>query len=99
MNRLLPKILSGLIVLAGVVMTDRCPAQDDVTTVRITDQVLVADCDRLGINLGGDAYYSGAALVKNRIQANFEGTSYRQCHFGPVWTENGCSTWFGVPDA
>jgi len=26
--------------------------------------------------------------------ANFEGTSYRQCHFGPVQDERGATTWF-----
>ncbi len=52
-----------------------------------------------GINqTGGDTYYSGAVLRKKRAEENFEGTSYRQCHFGPVWKENGCSTWFGVPE-
>ena len=91
-------LFSILFAFTALIAADRCAAQN-VTTVRITDEVLVPDCDRLGINLGGDAYYSGAALVKNRVRANFEGTSYRQCHFGPVWTENGCSTWFGVPDA
>ena len=91
-------LFSILFLFATLIAADWCAAQD-VTTVRITDEILVPDCDRLGINLGGDAYYSGAALVKKRVRANFEGTSYRQCHFGPVWTENGCSTWFGVPDA
>ena len=68
-----------------------------VTTIRLTDEVLVEDCSRFGINLGGDNYYSGAVLRKRRVEESFEGTSYRQCHFGPVWKENGCSTWFGVP--
>jgi len=71
---------------------------DQLTTIRLTDNVLVEDCSRFGINLGGDAYYSGAVLVKKRVRCNFEGTSYRQCHFGPVWKKNGASTWFGVPD-
>ena len=66
-----------------------------VTTIGITDKVLVKDTMRLGINLGGDAYYSGAALVRMRSWASFEGTSYRQCHFGPVQDEHGATTWFG----
>ncbi|NQT50656.1 hypothetical protein HQ576_01320, partial [bacterium] len=67
----------------------------EVTTVTLTDKVLVKDTVRLGINLGGDAYYSGAALVKRRSVQNFEGTTYRQCHFGPVNGEDGMGTWFG----
>lgn len=50
---------------------------DEVNTIELTDRVLVQDTVRFGINLGGDAYYSGAALVKKRVQENFEGTSYR----------------------
>ena len=67
---------------------------DAVTTIRVTDEVLVGDTMRLGINLGGDAYYSGAALVKKRECANFEGTMYRTCHFGPGSDAEGVSTWF-----
>jgi len=66
----------------------------EVTTVRITDRVLVEDTVRFGINLGGDNYYSGAVLVKKRGQENFEGTLYRQCHFGPGADEHGMATWF-----
>ena len=36
---------------------------DSVTTIRLTDKVLVEDTMRLGVNLGGDAYYSGVALA------------------------------------
>ena len=66
-----------------------------VTVIEMTDKVLVKDAVRFGINLGGDAYYSGAALVKDRARENFEGTSYRQCHFGPGSDSQGASTWFG----
>jgi len=76
----------------------RCAMAEDVTTIRITDRVLVKDAQRLGINLGGDAYYSGAALVKKRAQENFEGTIYRQCHFGPGYDEQGLATWFTPSD-
>ena len=55
--------------------------------IQTSEQVLVADCTRLGINVGGDTYYSGAALVKKRVCENFEGTSYRQCHFGPLLSD------------
>ncbi len=70
----------------------------DWTTIRLTDRVLVEDTIPLGINLGGDAYYSGAALVKLRAQFNFEGTMYRQCHFGPGSDDRSISTWFRPND-
>lgn len=89
--------MNALSVLAVIILSGSAPASSS-TTITITDQVLVKDCIRLGINLGGDAYYSGAALVKKRASVNFEGTSYRQCHFGPVQDEHGTTTWFGVPD-
>ena len=73
-------------------------ADDSVTTIRLTDEVLVEDTMRLGINLGGDAYYSGAALVKKRARNNFEGTMYRTCHFGPGSDTDGVSTWFTPRD-
>ncbi len=83
-------------LIVGVVC--RCALAEDVTTIRVTDRVLVKDAQRLGINLGGDAYYSGAALVKKRAQENFEGTMYRQCHFGPGYDEQGLATWFTPSD-
>ena len=51
----------------------------EAVEISITDKVLVKDCVRFGINLGGDTYYSGAALLKKRSTRNFEGTSFRQC--------------------
>ena len=72
---------------------------DDVTTITLTDKVLVADTVPFGINLGGDAYYSGAALTKLRAKETFEGTTYRQCHFGPVNDARGATTWFGLNDS
>ena len=70
-------------------------AEPEPTVVELTDKVLVKDTSRFGINLGGDAYYSGAALVKDRARENFEGTSYRRCHFGPGSGADGAATWFG----
>jgi hypothetical protein len=81
-------------VLLSVNPTADRSANSPVTTVRITDRVLVKDTIRFGINLGGDNYYSGAVLVKMRARENFEGTLYRQCHFGPGSDEHGVSTWF-----
>lgn len=90
-------VVSVLIGLASLSLWLAPAAQGqtgDVLTVEMGDRVLVKDTARLGINLGGDAYYSGAALVKKRVLENFEGTSYRQCHFGPLQDENGATTWF-----
>ena len=78
-----------------------CTAAEEgqtATTVRLTDKVLVRDCSRFGINLGGDNYYSGSVLLKQRAVANFEGSTYRQAHFGPIWDERGASTWFGMSE-
>ena len=84
---------------AALLAIAACAASaQEATTVTITDRVLVEDTIRFGINLGGDAYYSGAALVKKRVRENFEGTSYRQCHFGPLQDEHGATTWFSVRD-
>jgi len=69
---------------------------DDVTNIRLTDEVVVKDCIPFGLVLGGDAYYSGAALMKDRARMNFEGTSYRQCPWGPALAENGLISWFGA---
>jgi len=92
------RVAVTLAVIFGIVQKPVSAADTStagLTTVEITGKVLVKDTMRLGINLGGDAYYSGAALVKKRVQENFEGTTYRQCHFGPVQDEYGATTWFG----
>ena len=89
-----------LLLVAVVIVLSAVSAAwpESVTTIRITDRVLVADAMRLGINLGGDAYYSGAALVKRRARENFEGAMYRVCHFGPGSDERGVATWFRPSD-
>jgi len=79
------------------------PAQ--VTTVELTDTVLVADTMRFGVNLGDDNYWDNI-LTKKRgkgnqeggWQLNFEGTTYRQCHFGPTQDEYGALSYFVEPD-
>ena len=86
-----------LLLLAGPtvgVCQSKNRLSDKLTTIELTDRVLVKDTVRFGINLGGDAYYSGAVLVKKRVRENFEGTSYRQCHFGPLQDATGATTWF-----
>jgi alpha-L-arabinofuranosidase len=85
-------LLASTLLLLPLAAATR--SDDGVTTIRLTDEVLVHDTMRWGINLGGDAYYSGGALVKKRARANFEGTMYRTCHFGPGSDVEGVSTWF-----
>ncbi len=63
----------------------------DVTMVELTGKVVVADISRLGINLGGDSIWSGAILRKKRVEENFEGSLYRQCHSGELF-EDGYAT-------
>jgi alpha-L-arabinofuranosidase len=99
--RRVPLILAWLVIELPVgpsaeALRPAAAADADVTTIELTDKVLVKDTIRFGINLGGDAYYSGAALVKDRARENFEGTSYRQCHFGPAGGTDGSSSWFGA---
>ena len=79
--------------------TDADQRNSGRTVIRVTDRVLVEGTMRLGINLGGDTYYSGAALVKKRAAFNFEGTMYRQCHFGPGSDDRTISTWFRPNEA
>ncbi len=95
------KNLSAMWLIALLLQVNclRAGAADGITTIRIGSKVLVKDCTRLGLNLGGDNYYSGAALVKKRRTENFEGTSYRQCHFGPLQDERGAATWFNLSDS
>lgn len=85
--------LMTMIAVSPKLMAD----QPETTIVEMTDTVLVKDTVRFGINLGGDTYYSGAVLTQKRAQENFEGTTYRQCHFGPSQDENGATSWFRQP--
>ncbi len=78
-------------------MTAMCPAED-VTDITLTDDVIIEDCSSFGIMLGGDNYYSGAALTKVRTTWNFEGTTYRQCPWGPAMAEHGLISWFRASD-
>jgi len=85
----------SLVVALVPVDVGRAAAQE-TTRITLTDQVLVEDCTPLGIMLGGDNYYSGSVLTKVRTTWNFEGTSYRQCPWGPAMVENGLVSWFGA---
>jgi len=84
-----------LILFIAFSSQEACNASD-IIVVRITDRVLVEDCTRLGLNIGGDTYYSGAVLMKKRACFNFEGTSYRQCHYGAVQDGRGLVSWCPV---
>ena len=87
----------AIIAVAIFVFICTALSAGQATRIELTDKVLVEDTVRFGINLGGDTYYSGAVLVKKRSQQNFEGTSYRQCHFGPSQDEHGATSWFRQP--
>ncbi len=84
--------------LAIVALTAATVRGAEPTVIRITDKTLVEETVPFGINLGGDAYYSGAVLTKLRTHETFEGTTYRQCHFGPVNDAHGAATWFRLND-
>lgn len=71
---------------------------EDLTEIRLTDEVIVGDCSPLGIMLGGDNYYSGSVLMKDRAGWNFEGTTYRQCPWGPAMAAGGLVSWFRASD-
>ena len=85
-------------ILAIVTLTAATARAAEPTVILITDKTLVEGTVPFGINLGGDAYYSGAALTKLRAHETFEGTTYRQCHFGPVNDAHGATTWFPLND-
>jgi len=89
-----------LVALVALSAAAACAAEvtapEDVTTVEITDRVLVADTMRLGINTSGDNYYSGA-VTKVRAAENFEGVRYRMISWGPDQDGNGIAVWFSPP--
>jgi len=68
----------------------------ELTTVTLTDKVLVEDTIRLGINTCGDNYWD-SAIVKTRVAENFEGVRYRMITWGPEQDANGLATWFSPP--
>ena len=84
MSRLRNPVVRAAVALAALVLVPLVwPGEaraGGVTTIEITDNVLVQGCKRLGINFSGDKYWDGNVLMKRRDEENFEGTSYRQCH-------------------
>lgn len=79
----------------AVVLVPGASAQE-VTTVRITDNVLVEDTLRLGINTGGDNYWD-SSITKIRAAENFEGVMYRMISWGPEQRADGIAVWFSPP--
>jgi hypothetical protein len=84
---------AAALLAAGVVWAAYPAHAQDATTIRITDDVKVADVIRLGINTGGDNYWDGA-ITKIRAAENFEGVMYRMISWGPELDENGLAVWF-----
>ena len=61
----------------------------------VTDEVMVPDVRRFGINLGNDAWFEGSILTKERIlHGGFEGVLYRQLTFGPGGSATTAYDWF-----
>jgi hypothetical protein len=83
--RILHAVVAVLLLVTG--------AQAALTTIELTDAVLVSNTLRFGVNLGGDTYYSGTAYMKQRDMVNFEGTSYRQCHLGTLFEDGFATEW------
>jgi len=61
------------------------------TIITIGDSVIASNVTRLGLNMTGNNYYDSPTL-KQTDSKNFEGSSYRQCHEGTLFT-NGFATW------
>jgi len=66
------------------------------TTVEITDEVIVPDVLKLGINASSDSFYDGA-ILKTRVADNFEGVRYRMISWGPELDEGGVAVFFSPP--
>src|ERR1035437_2346541 len=78
-------ILQVLVLLGAATATPYRSAQrvngesTGVTRMRVTNQVVLSDVKRLGINLGTQSYYDARQMMKNLLFRNpgFEGMSYR----------------------
>lgn len=71
-----------IVTIAAIKPASAAEEQDSVTTIQITDQVLVENVERLGIHFGGDNYYD-SAILKQRVADNFEGGVHRLHVIGP----------------
>ncbi len=84
----------GVLLLWWVALCSGCRAQEQ-TTITVTNEPVVRHLCRFGINLGGDAWYSGAILTKERIRhGGFEGIVYRQLTYGPGGDRRSYFDWF-----
>ena len=77
-------LFAALVLMGAVVATPHVPlsapsASSGVTTLRITDQLILPHVTRLGINLGEQNYYDSGQMVRNLLYRNpgFEGMTYR----------------------
>jgi alpha-L-arabinofuranosidase len=83
------------VVAAGVHIVAGCrlgahvvsPREDDPTVVSVSDRVILSRARRLGVNLGGEAYYGSLQILKNLVSRNpgFEGQQWQsilQCGHG-----------------
>ena len=79
-------LLAALGLMAAAVAAPRLAsqasagaAQPGVTHLQVTNQVILPDVTRLGINLGEQTYYDSGLMMKNLLYRNpgFEGMAYR----------------------
>ena len=83
-----------IILAATLVLAATARAQQNVTTIEVTDEVLHEDCRKIGMNLGGDKVHSAAQLTKVRGTLNFEGSIHRYISFGPLAGDGRVTDWF-----
>ncbi len=63
----------------------------------VTEEVLVPEIRRFGINLGNDSWYDGSILTRERIpHGGFEGVLYRQLTYGPGGDATSAVDWFQI---
>lgn len=92
MHTTLTRFAFGAVILAAVPAAAVRDGEKPVA-VTVTDEVLVEDVKRLGINLCADNYWDCAMLRKRAVE-NFEGVRYRMCTWGPQMDEHGIYVWF-----
>lgn len=75
------------------------------TTIKVTDEVLVEDTERLGVHFSGDNFYD-SVILKQRVAESFEGTVRRRHVMGPndqpdprgiyLWSKGLEESWVGA---
>ena len=58
-------------IIGGLLLALGSAQAQDITSIKLTDKVLLTDASRIGYNISGDNYYSPPAL-KRRLSLNFE---------------------------